>query len=54
MQTGRKGGLGIYLIRKIMDEVEYRTIGDENRLRMVKLLPRAQPAKAGGRAFPFA
>lgn len=40
VQTGRKGGLGIYLIRKIMDEVDYRTIGDENRLRMVKFLPR--------------
>ena len=51
VQTGRKGGLGIYLIRKIMDEVEYRTIGDENRLRMVKLLPKAQRAKAGGRAL---
>lgn len=51
VQTGRKGGLGIYLIRKIMDEVEYSTIGDENRLRMVKLLPKAQRAKAGGRAL---
>ena len=44
VQTGRKGGLGIYLIRKIMDEVDYRTIGDENRLRMVKLFPRTRAA----------
>lgn len=45
VETGRKGGLGIYLIRKIMDEVDYRTIGDENRLRMVKLFPRVKLAK---------
>jgi len=49
VQTGRKGGLGIYLIRKIMDEVDYRTIGDENRLRMVKLLPRQARVAIPGR-----
>jgi serine phosphatase RsbU (regulator of sigma subunit)/anti-sigma regulatory factor (Ser/Thr protein kinase)/transposase len=51
VETGRKGGLGIYLIRKIMDEVEYRTIGDENRLRMVKLLPKARTAVAPTRGI---
>lgn len=47
VETGRKGGLGIYLIRKIMDEVDYRTIGDENRLRMVKFFPRVKRVKGG-------
>lgn len=51
VQTGRKGGLGIYLIRKIMDEVDYRTIGDENRLRMVKRLPRARAVATSGKAL---
>ena len=51
VQTGRKGGLGIYLIRKIMDEVDYRTIGDENRLRMVKSLPRSRVALTPGRGL---
>jgi serine phosphatase RsbU (regulator of sigma subunit)/anti-sigma regulatory factor (Ser/Thr protein kinase)/transposase len=51
VQTGRKGGLGIYLIRKIMDEVDYRTIGDENRLRMTKRLPRPRPLVAPARGI---
>lgn len=51
VQTGRKGGLGIYLIRKIMDEVDYRTIGDENRLRMVKTLPRSRVALTPARGL---
>jgi serine phosphatase RsbU (regulator of sigma subunit)/anti-sigma regulatory factor (Ser/Thr protein kinase)/transposase len=40
VETGRKGGLGVYLIRKVMDEVSYRAIAGENHLRMVKLLPK--------------
>jgi serine phosphatase RsbU (regulator of sigma subunit)/anti-sigma regulatory factor (Ser/Thr protein kinase)/transposase-like protein len=36
VRTGRKGGLGLYLIRKMMDSVEYFTRDDENELRMVK------------------
>ena len=43
VDTGRKGGLGIYLIRKVMDDVSYRTIRGENHLRMAKKLPK--PAK---------
>jgi len=43
VETGRKGGLGIYLIRKVMDDVTYRTIKGDNQLRMVKKLPK--PAK---------
>lgn len=30
------GGLGIHLIRRMMDRVEYRRTGDENRLRLEK------------------
>lgn len=40
VETGRKGGLGIYLIRKVMDDVTYRTTRGENHLRMVKQLPK--------------
>jgi anti-sigma regulatory factor (Ser/Thr protein kinase) len=31
------GGLGIHLIRRMMDRVEYRRVGGENRLRLVKM-----------------
>jgi serine phosphatase RsbU (regulator of sigma subunit)/anti-sigma regulatory factor (Ser/Thr protein kinase)/transposase len=37
IKTGRKGGLGLYLIRKMMDSVEYHTREGENELRMLKL-----------------
>lgn len=37
VRQGRKGGLGIYLIRQIMDEVSYDTsAGDGNKLVLVK------------------
>lgn len=32
------GGLGIYLVKKLMDEVSYSREGDANRLRLVKSL----------------
>ncbi len=32
------GGLGIHLIRNLMDEVEYARVGERNRLRMIKAL----------------
>ncbi|MBD3170666.1 MAG: SpoIIE family protein phosphatase [candidate division Zixibacteria bacterium] len=38
VKTGRKGGLGLYLIRKVMDEVDYNQVEGENHLRMVKYL----------------
>ena len=34
--AGRKGGLGIYLTREIMDECLYRRDGDQNVLTLVK------------------
>ena len=37
VKTGRKGGLGLYLIRKMMDSVDYHSRDGENELRMEKL-----------------
>lgn len=37
-ETGRKGGLGFYLINKVMDRVEYFSLEGENELRMTKFL----------------
>ncbi len=45
VESGRKGGLGFYMIRKIMDSVEYLSSPDLNELRMTKLISR-QPEKA--------
>ena len=46
IKTGRKGGLGVYLIRKVTDEVEYQSAGGVNELRMVKRYPKARPETA--------
>ena len=36
----RRGGLGIHLMRTLMDKVEYKTLSDkENEVRMMKHLP---------------
>lgn len=32
----KRGGVGVYLIRKLMDEVEYHTEGSVNEIRMTK------------------
>ncbi len=40
VESGRKGGLGFYMIRKIMDSVEYISSAGFNELRMIK---RSQP-----------
>jgi serine phosphatase RsbU (regulator of sigma subunit)/anti-sigma regulatory factor (Ser/Thr protein kinase) len=36
--SGRKGGLGFYLINKVMDRVEYFSLEGENEIRMIKFL----------------
>ena len=37
----RKGGLGVYLMKKLMDEVEYQLLpGEKNEVRLVKYLGR--------------
>jgi len=40
IKTGRKGGLGLYLIRKMMDSVSYYSRDGENELRMEKMADR--------------
>lgn len=37
VQVRKKGGLGIFIIRKFMDDIQYRTVGHENTLRLIKL-----------------
>ncbi len=36
VQSGRKGGLGFYMMQKIMDSVQYISSADRNELRMIK------------------
>jgi len=36
LETRDVGGLGIHLIREMTERVEYRRVGDENRLRLEK------------------
>ncbi|MCK4301231.1 MAG: ATP-binding protein, partial [candidate division Zixibacteria bacterium] len=36
VESGRKGGLGFYMIQKIMDSVEYISSAGRNELRMIK------------------
>jgi serine phosphatase RsbU (regulator of sigma subunit)/anti-sigma regulatory factor (Ser/Thr protein kinase) len=45
VDSGRKGGLGFYMIKKIMDSVEYLSAPGLNELRMTKLVSR-QPERA--------
>lgn len=50
VDIGKKGGLGIWFIRKLMDETAYRSTSQGNTLRLVKYLrtprPQAEPAEA--------
>lgn len=39
VDIGKKGGLGIYLMNRLMDEVEYQSSTDGNRLSMLKTIP---------------
>ncbi len=43
VESGRKGGLGFYMIQKIMDSVEYISAAGFNELRMVKQITPARP-----------
>jgi serine phosphatase RsbU (regulator of sigma subunit)/anti-sigma regulatory factor (Ser/Thr protein kinase)/transposase-like protein len=43
IKTGRKGGLGLYLIRKMMDSVEYYSRDGENELRLEKRAEKVAP-----------
>ncbi len=42
VESGRKGGLGFYMIRKIMDSVEYISSAGHNELRMIKRYRKVQ------------
>jgi len=53
IRKGQRHGLGIFLIRQIMDEINYTYVhGEKNQLQMIKYVDRAQrkdPAAALGR-----
>jgi serine/threonine-protein kinase RsbW len=34
----RRGGLGVYLMKRIMDKVEFNVLANQNQLRMIKYL----------------
>lgn len=40
----RRGGLGMHLMRSLMDNVEYKSNGKNNVVRMIKYLPDKKPA----------
>lgn len=45
IDIGKKGGLGIFIMRKLMDEIDYRKTEEGNELRITKYYD--QPAKKG-------
>ncbi len=49
IRTGRQGGLGLYLIRKVMDEVSYDNVNGENQLRMVRYIGKGRKRLKSGR-----
>jgi serine phosphatase RsbU (regulator of sigma subunit)/anti-sigma regulatory factor (Ser/Thr protein kinase)/tetratricopeptide (TPR) repeat protein len=49
VKIGKKGGLGIFIIRKLMDKIEYRTTSEGNELRLTK----NREAIAGSRMSRF-
>lgn len=36
MREKKRGGVGVYLIRRLMDDVQYRQVDGENEIRMIK------------------
>ncbi|MEK7728289.1 MAG: SpoIIE family protein phosphatase, partial [candidate division KSB1 bacterium] len=62
VQIGKKGGLGIFMMRKLMDEIDYRKTEEGNQLRLSKnrestrSVPKkllAAPLKSAVQAIPF-
>jgi len=50
IRKGQKHGLGIFLIRQIMDEVNYSFVhGEKNELQMIKYVDRRERKEAAGR-----
>ena len=49
IRKGQRHGLGIFLIRQIMDEVNYNFVqGEKNQLQMVKYVDRTKRKEVGG------
>lgn len=53
IETGRKGGLGFYMVQKIMSSVEYISAGSYNEMRMMKRLKPAVALASLGRMVPL-
>ncbi|HVZ81223.1 MAG TPA: SpoIIE family protein phosphatase [bacterium] len=47
VDIGRKGGLGIWLIKKMMNDVQYRSFPDRNELILYRRLSKAPPKELG-------
>jgi serine/threonine-protein kinase RsbW len=52
VEIGKKGGLGIFLMNRLMDDLDYQTSASGNRLYMAKNVG-AAAAAAGARPFLF-
>lgn len=53
VEIGKKGGLGLWLIRKVMDSVSYERVGEENVLTLVRRFSKAPPPALGVRGRYF-
>ena len=51
IEERRVGGLGIYLVRQLMDDVEYQRSGGRNRLRLRRRLRGPRPARGPASAL---
>lgn len=38
IKEGKRGGVGVFLIKKLMDKVEYRSFGHKNEIKLIKNL----------------
>jgi serine/threonine-protein kinase RsbW len=45
IEEKRKGGIGIYLVKKIMDEIEFESKNGENTCRLIKNFPSSKKPK---------